>query len=202
MGYFTHLMGRAKRSALLPVLRSEALARVLAAVLLTDEPRHVRRLAEQTSLPYSTVQREVDRLERAGVVRTTRLGGTRVVHTDERYPFVSQLRALLLPAYGPTEVLADLFRESDGVEEVFVHGSWARRYEGDWGAPPRDIDLLVVGPVSIDYVDEIAADAEDRLGQHVQPTVVSSAEWREPTSGLIRTIKAGHLVRVDLGPDG
>lgn len=178
------------------------MARVLAAVLLTDEPPHVRSLATRTALPYSTVQREVDRLERAGVVRTTRIGGTRVVHPDERYPFVSQLRALLLPAYGPTEVLADLLRGVAGIEEVFVHGSWARRYEGDWGAAPRDIDLLVIGSPSVDRLDEIAADAEDRLGQLVQPTVVSPAEWRDPTSGLIRTIKKGPLVPVDTGSVG
>jgi predicted nucleotidyltransferase len=189
-------MGRSRASTLLPVLRSEALARVAAAILLSDEPRHVRRIATETSLPYSTVQREIDRLEQAGLVRTTRTGVARIVTIDDRYPYLAEVRALLLKAYGPIAILGELLDGVEGVDEAYVFGSWARRYEGEWGPAPRDIDLLVVGSPSVDRIDDVAADAEHRLGQRVQPTVVSSAEWREPASGLIRTIKDGRLVRV------
>lgn len=184
---------------MLPVLRSDALARVLAATFLSHEPLHVRALADRASLPYSTVQREVDRLEQAGVVSTQPRGGSRVVLVDERYPYLEELRALVLKAYGPTAVLADVLSEVPGVERVFIFGSWARRYEREWGSAPRDVDVLVVGSPSAEDVDDATAVAASRLGQQVQATIVSAEEWRAPASAFIRNVQAAPHVEVAVG---
>lgn len=192
-------MGRAPASALLPILRSDALARVLTETLLANEPLQVRELADRTALPYSTVQREVDRLEQTGAVRSERRGSSRFVGMDGRYPYLDELRALLVKAYGPAMILADSLCHLDGVEQGFIFGSWARRYEGDWGPAPRDIDVLLVGSPSVDEVDVAASKAEARLGQRVQTTIVSVDEWRAAESVFVRTVKSGPVV--DLARD-
>jgi predicted nucleotidyltransferase len=187
-------MGRPRASALLPLLRSDALARVLAAILLAPDSLHLRALADRTQLPYSVVQREVDRLESSGLVTSTRFANSRLVRPNEHHPLFHELRALLLKAYGPRDVLEDLLREEEGIRNAFIFGSWAARYQGDWGSLPADIDVLVVGRPSISRIEEIEAEAEDMLGQPVQIQVVPETEWQRPTEGFTRTVQKRPLV--------
>jgi hypothetical protein len=106
-------MGRARTSPLAPLLRSDALGRVLAAIVLNPESMHLRAISDRTQLPYSVVQREVDRLERDHLVKSTRFATARVVRPNIDHPLFPELRALLLKAFGPREVLSCL-RTSPG----------------------------------------------------------------------------------------
>ncbi len=187
-------MGRSRLSALLPLLRSDALARVLATIVLSPDSLHLRSIADRTRLAYSVVQREVDRLETSGLVQSTRFASSRVVRPNERHPFYEELRALLLKAYGPREVLAELLQPVAGIREAFLFGSWAARYAGEAGPPPADLDVVVVGRPSIGRIEEIEAEAEDRLGQRVQIQVVPPEDWDAPTGGFIRTVQQRELV--------
>ena len=187
-------MGRSRLSALLPLLRSDALARVLATIVLSPDSLHLRSIADRTRLAYSVVQREVDRLETSGLVQSTRFASSRVVRPNERHPFYEELRALLLKAYGPREVLAELLQPVAGIREAFLFGSWAARYAGEAGPPPADLDVVVVGRPSIGRIEEIEVEAEDRLGQRVQIQVVPPEDWDAPTGGFIRTVQQRELV--------
>src|SRR5437763_7096748 len=126
-------MGRPRRAPLLPLPWSEAHGRVLAAVVLSDEGLHLRAIADRTELPYSVVQREVDRLERGRLVTSQKVNTARVVRANVHHPLYPELRALLLKAYGPREVLEELLADEDSVKAAYLFGSWAARYEGQWG---------------------------------------------------------------------
>lgn len=190
-------MGTPAPSALLPILRSDALARVLATVVLAEESLHIRAIADRTDLPYSVVQREVDRLESVKLVVSQRFAASRIVRPNESHPFYVELRALLVKAYGPRDIISEVLRDVPGIDEAFLYGSWAARYAGEWGDSPADVDVLVIGNPERRRLEEVEADAEDRLGRPVQITVASASEWNRPRSGLIRTIKTRPLVRVE-----
>lgn len=162
--------------------------------MLSPENLHVRAISERTRLPYSVVQREVDRLESSGLIASSRFATSRVLRPVEHHPFFHELRALLLKAYGPQEVLAELLRPVEGIREAHIFGSWAARYAGDWGAPPADLDVAVVGTPLMTQIDEVEAKAEDLLGQHVQLHVIPPEEWDAPTYGFVRTVHGRELV--------
>jgi predicted nucleotidyltransferase len=172
---------------------------VLAAVLLTDEPLHVRAIADRTGLPYSVVQREVDRLEEVGLVRSSRVGAARVVRRVLGHLLDPELRQLLLKTYGPAEVLPELVGRLAGVREAFLFGSWAARYHGEWGEDPADIDVLLVGCPDEASVEELEADAEDRLGRPVEVTVISPEAWGEQRDGFVKTVRTRPLVPLEIG---
>jgi len=180
---------------------SESQARILAAVLLTDEGVHIRRIADLAGLSYSAAQREVDRLEESGLLRSTRFQTSRVVRPNQRSALVPDLRNLLLKTYGPKTELVGLLREVEGVERAFIFGSWAARYGGDWGSEFADVDVLIVGEPEPRDVEEVEADAEDRLGRPVQATVVALDAWEKPGTAFLRTIKKRPLVEIDLDGD-
>jgi len=63
------------------------------------------------------------------------------------------------------------------VDEAFVFGSWAARYAGEPGPPPRDIDVLVVGDASLRSVRRACSRVEEELKIEVNPVVLSPDEW-------------------------
>jgi len=164
-------------------------------VIAPDRPASLTALSRETGVPLSTLQREVDVLERAGIVRSARIGPTRLVTANEKSPYHDDLESLLMKAAAPVPWFRDALAKVAGVTRAFIFGSWARRYGGADGPPPNDIDLLVVGEVSPNAIYAVARDAEEVFGVDVNPLVVSAEEWDAP-EGLVRRVKDGALIDV------
>ena len=143
-----------------------------------------------------TVQREVSRLERAGIVRSRRVGNTRLVSADTRAPVHRPLAEVVLRAFGPRQVVAEEFLGIEGVEDVYLFGSWAARYRGEEGPVPADLDVLVVGAPDRGEVYEAATRAERRLGREVNATIRSSESWKRGLDGFVRQVRSSALIRV------
>jgi predicted nucleotidyltransferase len=191
------------RDELTPFFRTPAQGRVLAAVLLArpEERLTLTEIGRRARVPSSTVHREVDRLERYGLVTSERFAQARVVRPNERSPYLGDLRSLVQKAYGPAAVLAELLAPLKGVETAYLFGSWAARLAGQTGPPPGDIDLLVVGNPDPAGLDAVVQEAEAILGREVQPTVLTLSEWEAADSPLLRTIKGRPLVPLATGSD-
>jgi predicted nucleotidyltransferase len=190
-------MPRAPAKSPLPLFRSDAQARLLTRLFVTraDRPSTLTSLGKEIGVPLSTLQREVEALEQAGLVSSERVGNARLVRPNEESPFFTDLYSLLLKAFGPVAVLSSLLRDVQGVEKALIFGSWARRYHGEPGPAPRDLDLLVVGEISPHTVYGVAREAERDLQIDVNPVVVSEDEWDSP-KGLVRRIKSGPVVEL------
>lgn len=143
------------------------------------------------------MKREIDTLEAAGLVRSERVGRTRVVVADETSPFFSDLRALVLKAFGPAIVLKRVLAGIAGIEAAYVFGSWAARQLGAPGPPPRDIDVVVVGRPDLDRVYAAAAEAERDLGREVNVTVASKQDWDFPPTQFLGTIRNGPKIEIE-----
>jgi len=168
--------GRGGTPELLPILRSGQQAELLAELLATPEEEHsLTDLGRRLSIPLSSVHREIDRAERAGLVVSRKQGNVRLVRADASSPYFEPLAVLLVRAFGPPRVLASALRSIEGIDEAWIFGSWVARYAGVAGERPvGDIDLLVVGTPDRDEVVRAAGLAADRLGREVQVT------FREP----------------------
>lgn len=189
--------------SVVPIFRSDGQARVLAWLFLHPGRRvSVSELAREVGLDPATVQREVTRLERGGVVGSERVGTARVVTVREASPIYRELMGLVLKTLGPPTVLGRELAPVDGVEAAFVFGSWAARMAGTPGDDPADIDVLIVGTPNRGAVSAACARAAGVLGRDVQPTVVSPGDWEPPRTGFLRSIKRGPLIAVPMGDEG
>jgi predicted nucleotidyltransferase len=169
--------------------------RLLGQVFLhADREQTIAELEQATGIPQQTLSREVSRLLAAGLLDGRRVGRLHFVKPNQASPYFTELAGLLLKALGPRSVLAELLGDLDGVEEAYLFGSWARRYKGELGAPPADIDVLLVGQPDVDEVYEICRQAGKQLGQEVNPVILTPQEWKSRRSGFIREIQNGPLV--------
>jgi predicted nucleotidyltransferase len=193
---------KTKPPPLLPLLRSAHQAEILVRLLLgPPDPISLTELARATGASVATVQREVERAEAAGVVRSERIGPTRLVRPDPSSPLYRPLADLLLVAFGPGVVVAAELDGIDGIQEAQIFGSWAARYSGETGAAPHDVDVLVIGDPDRDLVYEAAERAERRLHRPVQVTFRTADEWANHDDPFIATIRSRPLVPLDLGAE-
>ncbi len=92
--------------------------------------------------------------------------------------------------------MRQLLSDEPGISAAYLFGSWAARYEGQWGEPPADIDVLIIGEMPSRQVEELEGEAEDKLGLPVQITVVPPDDWRSARAGFVRTVRKRPLVPI------
>lgn len=191
----------------LPIFRSPGQARLLARLFLDvgRDWRSLTELARSVGLAPSSVLREVNRLARAGLVDTERVGNVRRVRANRDSRFFPELRGLVVKAFGPISVLGAELSHVSGVEKAYVFGSWARYHlvPSTMEEPPRDIDVLVVGDPDSGRVYEACARAETELGLEVTPVIVDRGTWSAASSpeapAFLRALRRGDLIRLDAG---
>ena len=188
-------------SVLVPVLRSETQARLLAAVLLhPDREASIADLARETGSDPGNLHAEVERLVQAGILADRRAGRTRLLRAGTS-ALIGPLANLLLLGYGPKTVVETTLSGIPGVEQAFIAGSWAARYEGQPGAFPNDVDVIVVGKPDRDDVTEAVVEALRAAGHDGQVIFRSPSAWRDPKDAFTRTTKQRPLVELIVGAD-
>jgi predicted nucleotidyltransferase len=187
---------QAKPPPLLPLLRSRLQADLLTLVLLHPEREWtLTELATRVGASVATAQREADRAERTGVIRSRRVGNTRLVRSA-RSPLTEPLTELLLRSFGPRQVVHEELAGVPGIEAVYLYGSWAARYAGQEGRAPNDIDVMVIGRPDRDALDDAAQRASSRLAREVNVTVRSADWWETSDDAFHQEITRRPLVPV------
>ncbi len=187
-------------SALLPILRSDAVGELLARLFV--HPRRtwvLKDLAAAASVSLPTTTREVSRMVAAGLVAEARVGRTRQVSANGDSTLFEPLQRLMLLTYGPVPVLEDELGGVPGITKALIYGSWAARHQGVEGSPPHDIDVLAVGDPDPDQLFDAAERAELRLGRPVSIRRVSQASWGESRDAFVSNVRSGPLVWLQLG---
>lgn len=165
------------------------------------EAFYLRQIVRQAGVGQGAVQRELDLLTRAGLLRRTVQGRQVYFQANRESPIFSELQALFLKTAGVADVLREaLAPVAAHVLVAFVFGSAAR---GELRTD-SDIDLLVVGDVRFESVVNALAEAQERLGRDVNPTVYPPDEFRAKIRAghhFLTTVLQGPHVFVIGGPD-
>lgn len=179
-----------------PLFRSDGQARLLAELFLSGaEELNVRELAQRAGLSYGTAHREVERLLEAGLLAERRVGQARLVRPDVASPLAAPVRELLLVSAGPVPLLAAELGDMPGVLSAFLFGSFAARLSGERGAPPADIDVMVVGTPEPMAVYDACRRVGDQVRRDVNPTIITPDELTAP-NGFLTQVRSGAMVPV------
>lgn len=183
--------------ALLPVFRSRLQGELLA-LMLTDPDVEwtIEELAERTGHPYQTVANEIRRLQVADLVAARSIGRSKLLRANQDSPYFQPLAQLALMSFGPPLVIEEEFGALEGIQQIFIFGSWAARYAGESGPAPHDVDVLLVGAPDRDAIYDAARRAEQRLGREVSVTIRGEEHWRSGTDGFTRQLRSSPLLEI------
>ena len=152
-----------------------------------DESVYVRQLARQLSTSVGAVQRELANLSRVGLISRSRLGSQVFYQANRDSPVFAEMRELLAKTVGIFHALrAALEPLAKQIAVAFVYGSIARREE----KAGSDVDLMIVGKVSLDEVLEQLSNEKASLGRSVNPTVYSVPEYKSKVASENRFLNA------------
>ena len=155
------------RNSTIQALMTRTRSQVLAATLLHPERQwYLSDLARHLRVPPSSLQRELASLTAAGILKNRRQGRMIYFQADPNSPVYPDLRGLLLKTSGLADLLrAALERHADRIHCAFVYGSIAQGREGSLS----DIDLIIVGDVSLSALAVELRHASAQLGREINP---------------------------------
>ncbi len=184
-----------------PFFRSETQLDLLTALFAVNAPEYtVSDLARHISAHQTTVSREVARLSDYGVVTTRTHGRNRYVTANWDLPWATDLQGLLTKTAGVLGLLTGALSPIGGIDQAYVYGSWAARYQGVPGPAPRDIDVLVIGNTSDKAVRRACRTVGKAVGLDVNAVVIQPDRWADNTAddGFLTSVRDGPLVPIPL----
>ena len=139
---------------------------------LSNTPLHTREIKRRSGLTIGTVQQELRKLLRLGLV-TRRRDGNRVYYeANKAHPLYIEIHRMVLKTVG----LADLLRKTlkdERVKWAFVFGSIARKDE----TSRSDIDLMVIGGIGLRAVTGLLSGVAEQVGREINPHVFRVEEF-------------------------
>lgn len=187
---------RTESPAIAPFLRSETQARMLAELLLSPIEFTLSELATTTGAPLPTIQREIERLDCAGIITSRKVGRTRLVKANEGYPLYDPLAKIIAATHGPATLIDKTFAPLSGVEGIVIFGSWAARMAGVKGPFPRDVDVILIGDVNRLDAYDAAGDLAKRVGREINVTIISPKRWQGGEDGFIQDVKSNPMIEM------
>ena len=150
--------------------------KALALLLLQPQRRlHVREIARLTGTVAGTMNKELDRLQRAGLLEKHRVGNQLQFCANPQHPVFPELSALLRKTIGLADVLTlALTPLADRIAVAFVFGSIAK--SSDTAA--SDVDVIIIGGGDFGEVVNLLYDAQKTLQREINPKVFSVADWQ------------------------
>jgi hypothetical protein len=124
-----------------------------------DREFHMRELFASTGTGNGAVQRELRRLEAAGLVGCVRERGRKYYRANPRSPILAELAALVRNSFGLAEPLREAFASLKPCAELFFAYTLSRQWPGEY--PAIDL-LLVLKPGAIPPPDRNLLDALDQ----------------------------------------
>jgi predicted nucleotidyltransferase len=138
----------------------------------TNNSFYQRQISNLTAQSIRGVQREVDKLNRIGLIEKSTQGNRIYYKVNKKCPIVEDLKNIFFKSVGIAEVLRDNFKEK-GIKIAFIYGSYARGEE----SLLSDIDLMVIGDISSKELSSILSKPKKELMREINYVVFSLNEF-------------------------
>jgi predicted nucleotidyltransferase len=151
--------------------------RTILALLFThaDEEYYKREIIRYVTAGRGSVDRELKNLESAGIIRKFKRGRELYYSANPQCPVFDELKGLIVKTAGVVDVIREALQPLAGkIELAFVYGSVARGTEDK----KSDIDILIVGDVTLREVVSNTSELINRLKRSVNPRIFGLDEFK------------------------
>jgi DNA-binding transcriptional ArsR family regulator len=156
------------------ILSSRVRAEIFSLLFGLDEKElHLREMARQAGLSLGTVRQDLQKLGKLDLVQTRRDGNRLYYRANTDHPLYPEIRKLVLKTSGLVEIFKKVL-DREGIQVAFIFGSLASNKE----KAASDVDLMVIGAVSLRRLSSWLAGASDQIGREINPHTMSVEEFR------------------------
>lgn len=157
----------------LKMLFSSAIRADLLALLLNspDEKFYVREIANLIRKNPSGVKRELDNLEKMGILLSHRVANLRYFQANKMSPLFSELKNLIDKSLGLPGALKTIVRLA-GAKAAFLYGPYAD------GEDVGSVDLFIIGASSNNIGTELK-ELEEKFSKKINYTAIDESEYKD-----------------------
>ncbi len=135
-----------------------------------DEQFYIREIAKLLRKNPSGIKRELDNLEKMGIVTSEKIVNLKYFQANKESPLFSELKNLITKSLGLPGALKAVLRAS-GSKAAFIFGPYA---EGDDGAP---VNLFILGASSSSLSKDLK-DIEKRFNHEIDYILMDEDEYK------------------------
>lgn len=154
---------------------SEVRIKILRATLLRPEQQfHIRGLVREVSTEINAVRRELKNLEEVGLLQS-RKSGNRIYYTVNFHSFYyPEMLSLVAKSFG---LSASIIKNAKNLGDI-KYAMLSRAYAGGRRkSSALDVDLLVVGKVNLDALEDLIKKEEEMRNKEINYTVMGEEEF-------------------------
>lgn len=159
-----------------------------------EEEFYQRQLESLTGKPLLSIQRELKRLERAGLIEAEKRGRRLYYRAKKKDPAFRDLRSFFLKTIAVGHKIARALEPlGEKIKFAFVYGSYASGED----SPASDLDLFIVGEIGLREVSGPLSDLGRELGKEINPFLLTESELhkkaRSKDAFLARVFKSPRI---------
>lgn len=139
-----------------------------------DRSYYTNEIVRIVDAGIGTVQRELQRLESAGLITSRKIGNQMHYQANRAAAIFEELRGIVIKTVG----LADVLRKAilplqEQVDLAFIFGSIAQGKE----RITSDINVMVIGDASFEEIVQAFYSSQETLSREVNPVVMTASEF-------------------------
>ena len=143
-----------------------------------DESLYANEIIRRAGMGRGTIRRELERLTSAGLLLRSREGNQHYYRANPDSPVFNELRDIVTKTLGLTEVLREaLLPLGKAIALAFIYGRAA-----DEDDPQAEIDVMVVGEVSLEEVIAALYPCQSVLDRAINPSLLTPQAFLEAMS--------------------
>ncbi len=131
-----------------------------------------RQISNLTAQSIRGVQREVDKLNKIGIIEKSIQGNRIYYKINKKCPIAQDLKNIFFKSVGIAEALKENLKEKE-IKIAFIYGSYAKGEE----SLLSDIDLMAVGDISSKELSSILSKPKKELMREINYVVFSLNEF-------------------------
>ncbi|GIW61453.1 MAG: transcriptional regulator [Patescibacteria group bacterium] len=135
---------------------------------------HVRECVRRTGDEINAVRRELQFLEKRGILQKEQRANRLYYFLDKEYPFYYDLLALGVKTIGLGAEVLENKAKLGKIKYAMFSGRFVRRYKKN----PDDVDFMVIGTIVLPELAVLIRKEEQRLGIEINYTAMTEEEFK------------------------
>ena len=159
-----------------------------------DRQFYFREVLKLTGTKQGIIQRELKSLTQTGILELETKGNQTYYSVNKSNPIYEELRRIVLKTFGLVDVLRDvLLPLKKRIDVAVIYGSIASEEE----TAKSDVDLLVIGKISLDSLSEAIDKVEKQTMREINPSLYPTEEFKEKIrrkNHFLRSVLKSNLI--------
>jgi len=159
----------------------------------TDQSFYVRELHELIHEDATNISRELKKLEELRIVVCQPMANIKYYRANADNPIFNELKSIVLKTNGVAGLIQSNLKNFKEIQLAFIFGSIAKGRED----ANSDIDLIIVGNLNQDELNEGITQTEEKLQREINYIVYEPQEFRNKIyhqDGFIMDILSGEKI--------